>query len=278
MINVAEPSLSLLKDTAVVAARAAGAVLLEEFGRERQIEYKGTIDLVTDADRRSEHVVASIIRSRFPDHQILAEEGTVGAVSGRYRWIVDPLDGTTNYAHRYPHFAVSIGVERDGKIVVGVVYDPVRDEMFVAAEGRGAFLNELPLKASTTDALVRGLLCTGFPYDHAFIGVSLRRWDQFVRRAQAVRRDGSAALDICYVAAGRFDGFWEDHLRPWDMSAAMLVANEAGGLVTDFQGRSPDVYRGELVASNGLLHADMLAIIAEADGAAPAGSGSVATE
>ncbi len=259
-----EPSVALLTDAAVAAARAGGAVLREEFGKQRQIEHKGTIDLVTDADRRSEEVVVSILRDRFPRHQILAEEGTRGGGSPDYRWVIDPLDGTTNYAHGYPHFAVSIGLERQGEMVVGVVFDPILDEMFVAEVGGGAYLNGRPLGVSKTDRLIEGLLCTGFPYDRSFFGTSLRRWDRFVRAAQGVRRDGSAALDICYVAAGRFDGFWEDHLFPWDLAAGMLIVQEAGGAVTDFQGGPPSIYRGELVASNGLIHEGMLATIAEA--------------
>ncbi|MCL4368119.1 MAG: inositol monophosphatase [Actinobacteria bacterium] len=266
MSNNLEPPIPLLADAAVAAARAAGAVLLEEFGNERHIEYKGIIDLVTDADRRSEQTVVSMLREHFPDHQILAEEGTSGGTSPRYRWIIDPLDGTTNYAHRYPHFAVSIGLERGGEMLIGVVYDPVLDELFTAQAGSGAFLNGRQLRVSRSEPLQRSLLCTGFPYDHSFLKASLRRWDQLVRDAQAVRRDGSAALDICYVAAGRFDGFWEDHLFPWDMAAGMLIAREAGGSVTDYQGLPPSVYRGELVVSNGLIHEAMLTSIAAADG------------
>lgn len=266
MSNNSDASLSLLTEAAVSAARAAGAVLLDEFGNERHIEYKGIIDLVTDADRRSEQIVVSILRDRFPDHQILAEEGTAGGASPRYRWIIDPLDGTTNYAHRYPHFAVSIGLEQDGEMLIGVVYDPVLDELFTAQSGSGAFLNGRQLQVSRSEQLRRSLLCTGFPYDHSFLKPSLRRWDQLVRDAQAVRRDGSAALDICYVAAGRFDGFWEDHLFPWDMAAGMLIAREAGGTVTDYQGLPPSVYQGEVVASNGLIHGAMLTSIAAADG------------
>ncbi len=250
----------------MAAARAAGDVLVAEFGNERHIEYKGLIDLVTDADRQSEQTVVSILREHFPDHQILAEEGTSGGTSPRYRWIIDPLDGTTNYAHRYPHFAVSIGLEQDGEIAVGVVYDPVLDELFTAQSGSGAYLNGRQLHVSRAERLKRSLLCTGFPYDHSFLKASLRRWDQLVRDAQAVRRDGSAALDICYVAAGRFDGFWEDRLFPWDMAAGMLIAREAGSTVTDFRGSPPSVYRGELVVSNGLIHEAMLTSIAAADG------------
>ena len=266
MSNDSEPSLSLLSEAAVAAARAGGAVLLEEFANARQIEYKGKIDLVTDADRRSEKTVVSVLQSHFPSHQILAEEGSRGGESPRYRWIIDPLDGTTNYAHRYPHFAVSIGLELDGEMAVGVVFDPVLGELFTAHAGGGAFINGRPIRVSGTNDLLHSLLCTGFPYDHSFIGSSLRRWDEFVRTAQAVRRDGSAALDICYVAAGRFDAFWEDHLFPWDMAAAMLIVREAGGTATDFRGSPPSVYRGELVASNGLLHPAMLAGVSAAGG------------
>ncbi len=266
MSYTSDPSLLLLTEVAVSAARVAGAVLLEEFGNERHIEYKGIIDLVTDADRRSEQAVVSILRDRFPDHQILAEEGTSGGTSARYRWIIDPLDGTTNYAHKYPHFAVSIGLERDGEMVVGAVYDPVLDELFTAQAGSGAFLNGRQLRVSQSERLLRSLLCTGFPYDHTFLEASLRRWDHFVRQAQAVRRDGSAALDMCYVAAGRFDGFWEDHLFPWDMAAAALIVREAGGRVSNYRGLPPSVYQGEIVASNGLIHEAMLTSIAAADG------------
>lgn len=260
-----EPSIPLLADTALLAARAAGAVLIEARGRDRQVEFKGEIDLVTDADRRSEAAVVSLLRSRFPDHQILAEEGTPGGSSPTYRWIIDPLDGTTNYAHGYPHFAVSIALERAGAVIVGVVYDPILDELFVARAGEGAYLNGRPLGVSTEGTLLRALLCSGFPYDRRLLGASLRRWDYFVRHAQAIRRDGSAALDLCYVAAGRFDAFWEDHLWPWDAAAATLIVREAGGTITDFRGGEADIYKGDVIASNGPLHAAMLEGIASSD-------------
>jgi myo-inositol-1(or 4)-monophosphatase len=186
-------------------------------------------------------------------------------MSAEYRWIVDPLDGTTNYAHRYPHFAVSVGLERRGEIVVGAVFDPVRDELFLAQTGGGAYLNGHRLEVSATDQIIDSLLCTGFPYDRGSFGVSLRRWEQFVRTAQAVRRDGSAALDICYVAAGRFDGFWEDHLFPWDMAAALLIVREAGGTATDFRGNPGHAFGEELLATNGRIHRAMLATLAESD-------------
>ena len=257
------PSLSLLAEVATTAARTAGAVLLEQWRTGYSIKFKGDIDLVTDADQRSEQAIASILRAHFPDHQILAEEGTSGGTSSDYRWIVDPLDGTTNYAHQYPHFAVSIALERAGSLLVGVVYDPVLDELFEARAGEGAYLNGQPLRVSRVDRLLRALLCTGFPYDRGLFGPCLDRWEHFIRRAQAVRRDGSAALDICYVAAGRFDGYWEEHMSPWDVAAGVLMVREAGGMVTNFQGEQPDIYRGGVVASNGHIHSALLAGLAK---------------
>ena len=266
---------ALFLESAVDVARAGGAVLVEELHRERKVEYKGLINLVTDADRRSEQTIVAILRERFPDHQILAEEGTTSSGRAAFRWIIDPLDGTTNYAHRYPHFAVSIGLEHEGRLIVGAVYDPIKDELFTARVGGGSFLNGERLRVSSTPSLIQGLLCTGFPYDRDQFGPSLRRWDEFVRNAQAVRRDGSAALDICYVAAGRFDGFWENHLHPWDAAAGVLVVREAGGRVTDFKGHPADIHRGEVLASNGLLHDEMLAVLSDAEisGASPNGHG-----
>ncbi len=268
MSNACDIPLALLAETAVEAARAGGAVLLEELGRERRVEYKGAIDLVTDADRRSEETIVSALCARFPNHQIISEEGARVAGNASYRWIVDPLDGTTNYAHCYPHFSVSIALEKDGQLAVGVVYDPVRQEMFTARAGAGAYLNGRRLRVSRTDALIRSLLSTGFPYDRRFFDRSLQRWDCFVRAAQAVRRDGSAALNLCYVAAGRFDGFWEDHLKPWDTAAGLLMVLEAGGAASSFAGHPPDLEAGEILASNRLIHDEMLAILAQTNGSA----------
>jgi myo-inositol-1(or 4)-monophosphatase len=264
MNDLQSPPLSVLLEVAVHATRAAGAMLMERLGLDRRIEHKGVIDLVTDADRAAEEAIVALIRQRFPRHQILAEEGTRGGQDSPYRWIIDPLDGTTNYAHRYPHFAVSVAVELAGELVAGAVYDPVRDEVFSARAGGGAFLNGAPIAVSGTNFLLDSLLCTGFPYDRGEFGPSLRRWERFINSAQAVRRDGSAALDICYVAAGRFDGFWENHLRPWDAAAGMLMVQEAGGKLSGFEGGAPDLYSGELLASNGRIHEQMLAVLAEA--------------
>jgi myo-inositol-1(or 4)-monophosphatase len=258
MSERADIPLPTLTEVAITAARAGGSALFEQRRVGYQVQFKGEIDLVTDADRRSERTVVSVLKSRFPDHQILAEEGSTGGDSARYRWIIDPLDGTTNFAHGYPHYGVSIALEIDGSLGVGVVYDPNLDELFHAAAGAGAFLNGKPIRVSETDQLLRSLLCTGFPYDRSKLNGSLRHWQYFVRRAQGVRRDGSAALDICYVAAGRFDAFWEDHLFPWDFAAATLIVQEAGGLVTDYGGDPTDLSQGEIVASNGRIHPTML--------------------
>lgn len=258
-----EPSLATLAEVAASAARAAGAVLLDHWKNGYAVHFKGDIDLVTDADRRSEATIVSMLHTRFPDHEILAEEGGGSPGSSIYRWIIDPLDGTTNYAHRYPHFAVSIALEREGSIVVGTVYDPVLGELFEGRAGEGAYLNGKPLRVSSVDQLLRALLCTGFPYDRKLFESCLNQWEYFIRRSQAVRRDGSAALDICYVAAGRFDGYWEEHLAPWDIAAGALLVREAGGMVTGLQGQEPDIYRGGIVASNGLIHAELLRGLSE---------------
>jgi len=266
MIERADTPLPILTEVAVSAARAGGSALLEQRRTGYRVQFKGEIDLVTNADRRSERTVVSILQSHFPDHQILAEEGSTGGSSPRYRWIVDPLDGTTNFAHGYPHYAVSIALEIAGSLAVGAVYDPNLDEMFHAQAGAGAFLNGQPINVSNTDQVLRSLLCTGFPYDRSLLNGSLRHWQYFARRAQGVRRDGSAALDICYVAAGRFDAFWEDHLFPWDVAAAALIVQEAGGMVTDYGGSTMDLLGGEVVASNGHIHPAMLGGLGRKEG------------
>jgi myo-inositol-1(or 4)-monophosphatase len=235
--------------------------LREHFGRPQEIEHKGEIDLVTALDRRAESLVVERIRAAFPDHTILAEEGSDGGSSPRDRWLVDPLDGTTNYAHGYPFFAVSIAYEHAGRIVVGVIYDPLQDELFVAEAGGGAWLNDRPLRVSTTTRLVDSLLITGFPYDRALFPAALRLWDAFMVRAQAVRRAGAAALDLAYVAAGRGDGFWERPLQPWDMAAGSLIVTEAGGTISSYAGGPFDPFGREIVATNGPLQAVLLAAV-----------------
>lgn len=249
---------------AVEAALAGGEVLVAHFysDSELRVSYKGELDLVTQADTESEAEVVRILRGRFPEASILAEESGRREGDDDRRFVVDPLDGTTNFAHGYPMFAVSIGFEEKGRIVCGVVYDPIRKELFTAERGRGAFLNGRRLTVSRTTSLDKALLVTGFPYDlRDDVDETLRFFREFMRVSRAIRRDGSAALDLCYLAAGRFDGFWEEKLGPWDTAAGALVVEEAGGRVTDFEGR-PFHYSGKSVtASNGLLHPAMLQVL-----------------
>jgi myo-inositol-1(or 4)-monophosphatase len=254
---------------AVDLARDAGRILRARFGRARDVDLKGTIDLVTDADRASEDLIAIAIRDRFPDHRLLAEEGSTaaGQDAGGYRWVVDPLDGTTNFAHSYPHFAVCIGLEREGELLVGAVYDPMRDEMFEAARGAGARLNGEPIQVTGRTELISTLLATGFPYDLAAREQSNRLWLRFNGRCQGVRRDGAAALNIVYVAAGRLDGYWERPVMPWDKAAACLVALEAGARVTGLTGEPFDVDDIGVTVANPALHQVMVEEIVDEIGA-----------
>lgn len=246
-------------------ARDAGGVLVDRLGRTLQVSNKGAIDLVTEADLASEKLIIERIRSHYPRHAILAEESgaseIIGDVAGEWKWIIDPLDGTTNYAHGYPCFCVSIGLERNGKLELGVVYDPMRNEMFAAERGQGATLNDRPIRVSDVAELNRAMLCTGFPYDVRERPDFARDFSNFTMEAQAVRRDGSAALDLAYVASGRFDGFWEDGLNAWDLAAGVLLIEEAGGSVTDFRGGPLDIYSPRVIASNGLVHQSMMRVL-----------------
>lgn len=253
------------KKTAIEAAHLAGAILLDYARGGFRIEHKRTIDLVTDADRRSEQVIVETIAKAYPEHQILAEErGLETGAPSPYRWIVDPLDGTTNFAHGLPLYCVSIGLEYEGQVILGVVWDPNRHELFIAEVGKGATLNGLPLKVSRIDKLNEALLVTGFAYDiRETAQNNLDHFARFSLCAQGVRRLGAAALDLCYVACGRLDGFWEIKLHPWDMAAGSLIVREAGGRVTDFSGETFSIYGNELVASNGLIHDQMLAVLHE---------------
>jgi myo-inositol-1(or 4)-monophosphatase len=251
-------------ELAIRAAREAGELLRTHLGRSIEVSHKGPINLVTEVDLASEQLIRDLIANHFPRHAILAEEcGAEGPLDADYRWVIDPLDGTTNYAHGYPCFCVSIGLEHQGQAVLGVVYDPTRDELFVAERGGGAWLNNRRIHVSSTATLDRGLLVTGFPYDISRTAfTNLDHFRNFCLAAQAVRRDGSAALDLCYVACGRFDGFWELALHPWDTVAAGLVLVEAGGRISDFGGAAFDPYRPQCVASNGLIHDEMLGVLA----------------
>ena len=255
-----------LLNFAIQTARDAGRVLADKMGRALQVSNKGAIDLVTEADLASEKLIIERIKSHYPRHSILAEES--GATNGvevvqgnEWKWIVDPLDGTTNYAHGYPCFCVSIALEHAGSIEIGVVYDPSRDELFAAERGQGATLNDRPMRVSTVDELNNSMLCTGFPYNVRERPNFASDFAKFTMEAQAVRRDGSAAIDLAYIACGRFDGFWEDGLRAWDTAAGVLLIEEAGGMVTNFGGGPLDIYTPKVLASNGLIHDSMMRVL-----------------
>ena len=258
-----------LRDAAIELAREAGALLREGYGRIHAPERKGRIDLVTEFDRRSESLLIEGIRRRFGDHAVLAEESGLHAPAGAtVRWLIDPLDGTTNFAHNYPFFAVSLAAEVAGAVQAGVVYDPVRDELFAAAAGHGATLNGAPIRVSAISRVEDGLLVTGFPYDvREHPERSMPSFAAFLKRAQGIRRDGSAALNLCYLAMGRFDGFWEAHLAPWDMAAGVLMVRESGGTVTRYDGGPFDLAGSEILASNGRLHEEMMEILSRASAA-----------
>jgi len=260
---------SLERRVAVDAARAAGQLLHREHPRTRQVSYKGTVtNLVTEMDGRAETLVADALLKHFPDDGILGEEGGARAGRSGRRWIIDPLDGTTNYAHGLPIYSVGIGLERDGVVTLGVVYDPSRDELFVAERGAGAWMNDTRLAVSSTIELDRSLLATGFPYDiRTNPDNNLKEYATFAVRARAVRRLGSALLDLAYVAAGRLEGFWELTLGPWDVAAASVLLEEAGGRITDLRGGAVDIERPRVVASNGHIHESILAVLAEVRGA-----------
>ena len=247
---------------AIRVARDAGALLRDRLGTRIDISHKGSINLVTDVDLASEKLIREAISTYHPRHEILAEEGGLTESNSEYRWIVDPLDGTTNYAHGYPVFCVSIALEEKGEVVLGVVYDPMRDELFAAERGAGAILNNKPILGSKIDDLTQSILSTGFPYDIKTSKLTnLDHWANFAMNAQALRRDGAAALDLCYVACGRYDGFWELNLSPWDTAAGALIVTEAGGRVTDFEGGEFSNYKPEVVASNGLIHERMIEVL-----------------
>ncbi len=252
-----------LLHTAVVASKEAGRLLLDYHESGFQIEHKNPINLATDADHAAEQCVIDHIRKHFPGHRILAEErGRVEESTSPYLWVVDPLDGTTNFAHGYPAYGVSIGVEHRGRCILGVVFDPSRNELFTGVEGGGAQLNGRPIRVSRTRDLDSSLLVTGFAYNiRESARNNLDHFVTFALKAQGIRRTGSAALDLCYVACGRFDGFWEISLNPWDMAAGSVIAREAGGHLTNFSGSNLSIYEEELVASNGHIHRAMLKVL-----------------
>jgi myo-inositol-1(or 4)-monophosphatase len=251
--------------TAIDIVTRAGEIQLARQESGFRVSKKGTTDLVTEVDLECEQMCRTILAERFPGHDVLGEEGGAGQHPGsRWRWVFDPLDGTTNYTHGLPIFCASLGFEIDGRTEVGAVYDPSRCELFAAERGRGATLNGSPLRVSDTATLIDSLLVTGFPYGvHRSSGDLIELFGSFIAQARAVRRLGSAALDLCYVAAGRFEGFWEQHLKPWDVCAGALVVEEAGGCVTGMDGSPFDLLAGHLIASNGSLHQEMLRVIRE---------------
>lgn len=258
------------KKIAVQAALKGGEILNEHRGKVKHIGYKGEVNLVTEVDKISEETILKIIKKNFPDHAILTEESEGKKSKSTYKWIIDPLDGTTNYAHDFPMYCVSVALEKNERIILGVVYNPNLDELFVAEKDKGAFLsegfgtpkNERKISVSQATELSQSLLANGFPYDIRKSKIdNLDHFANFYKKAQAVRRGGSAALDLCYLAMGRFDGFWELKLSPWDTAAGKLIVEEAGGKVTDFSGGPFNIYLKEILASNGKIHQQMMEIL-----------------
>jgi myo-inositol-1(or 4)-monophosphatase len=239
-------------------AREAGSLLMSYFNQQVKIEYKGDADLVTIADRKAEALILERIRAQFPTHDVMGEEGTRIDTGSDYKWYVDPLDGTTNFAHGFPVFCVSLGVQFRGQNAAGAIYDPTRDEMFAAAAGKGATLNDKVIHVSTTSRLADCLVATGFPSHKRHKNPNIHFYHQLSLRTHGVRRAGSAALDLCNVAAGRFDGFWEFNLNPWDTAAGVVIAEEAGARITDFSGGPFQLNSRETLASNGLVHDALL--------------------
>lgn len=249
-------------DTAVRAARAAGAVIRRDFGAATGVSYKARMNPVTATDLEAERAAIGEITRIFPGHDILTEESDQAARRSEYLWVIDPMDGTVNFIHGYPCVCASVALMRGGEILAGAVYDPLHDELFAAEKGKGAALNGSPLRVSAVRALDGSLLCTGFPYRLVERpGDTFRIFEAMSLLVPGIRRDGSAALDICYVAAGRFEGFWERELRPWDTAAGALILREAGGRASDFSGRDFDPFMPEIAATNGLIHDEMLAVL-----------------
>jgi myo-inositol-1(or 4)-monophosphatase len=249
-------------EVAVEAARSAGAYQRYRFASPIDVDLKGDKNLVTEVDRESERLIVELLRERFPGHNILAEEGDYPPGDSELRWIIDPLDGTTNYAHGFPWFCVSIALERAGDVLAGVIYSPMTDELFTAVQGGGAYLNGRRLHVSGRSPLQNTLLGTGFPYDCATDPANnFTHFIAFQKAARGIRRAGAAALDLACVAAGRLDGFWELKLKPWDVAAGVLLVREAGGTVSDFDGSGHDIFGHRIVASNGLIHGEMTALL-----------------
>jgi myo-inositol-1(or 4)-monophosphatase len=246
-------------EAAIEVAREAGAILRQEFDRPAEISYKGDVDIVTQADKRSEKAIVTRLTEHFPEHSIAAEEGTGHEGKSEFRWHVDPLDGTTNFAHGYPCFCVSIALAQRDTLLAAVVFNPFYNELFAAARGQGATLNGKQIHVSKMDSVSTSLLCTGFPVQNRQLSPNLQFYGDFTMRSHGVRRDGSAALDLASVAAGRFEGFWEFGLKPWDTAAGVLLIEEAGGKVSDFAGEPYRLGGPVILATNGSIHEEMRA-------------------
>lgn len=264
-MSLPPPPDPLFLATAVQAVVRAGDIQMAHLGRLERIDKKGRIDLVTEVDLQVEREFRAVIAERFPDHDVVGEEFSGPGVGGhaRYCWLFDPVDGTTNYAHGLPIFCASLALEIDGVVSVAAVYDPNRRELFTAERAGGAFLNGVPMRVSRAAVLLDAVLVTGFPYTiHEAAGDLIALFGEFVGRARAVRRLGSAAIDLCYVAAGRLDGYYEQEINPWDIAAGALIVTEAGGKVTGMAGEPFDPRRGGVVATNGRIHPEMIATVA----------------
>lgn len=254
--------LDSVKRVGMSAALKGAAVLRSYFGKVKNISKKGAIDLVTEADMNSEKVIIETIKNVFPDHSIFAEESGLNDQASKYQWIIDPLDGTTNYAHHVGLFAISIAFAMNQDILFGIVLNPITEELFTATKGKGAMLNNRKIEVSTVDKVSESLLVTGFPYNFKrLFNPLMKRFSNCLGAAQGVRRLGSAALDLCYVACRRFDGFWEQNLQPWDTAAGVLIAREAGAIVTDFSNQPFTVDQKEILATNGKIHEELLEIL-----------------
>jgi myo-inositol-1(or 4)-monophosphatase len=250
-------------ETATEIARESGALLSRYFERRIGYELKGDYDLVTDADRASEKLIVERLQTHFPTHGILGEESGLHASRSEYHWYVDPLDGTTNFAHSYPAFNVTLALERDRELIAGVIFDPIRDEMFTAELGGGAFLNGKRISVSQSKDLETSLLATGFPSRKRHENINVHFWHQVAMVTHGVRRSGSAAIDLAYVACGRLDGFWEFGLNPWDMAAGLLLVKEAGGAASDMKGGAADIKGRHIAADNGKIHAELIQLFRE---------------
>jgi myo-inositol-1(or 4)-monophosphatase len=252
------------KETAVIAAQRAGKLLLDRWGGKTglKISEKERYDFATELDVRSEEIIVSTIKEQFPNHSIFSEELTKESPKEGYRWIIDPLDGTTNYIHNYPAFAVSIALEHEGEIILGLVYDPLREEHFFGARGKGAFLNDVPIHVSSNSKMEESLIATGFPIRcHQYLDPYLTSFKRLFDEVSGIRRCGAAALDLAYVACGRCDAFWEVRLSPWDIAAGSVLVQEAGGVISDFRGTERHIWTGSVVAANQAIHHKILKII-----------------